>query len=193
MNWLLAGFFPAWIYLAWILNTFKMTNQDDEVVKKIFVHFVVLKVLCPNDWQQNQFHINPKKQRCTIPLLILHLRDNHFCPNFSPGYFCSYSDRINLWRGRTIDRPTLTRFIRPLLPNASHETCVQRMQGLIWEIHIEISEKYTSNYLRNINLKCIWILKPSLLSLLVVVINISLMIDWAGIMWSPRYFELMPF
>ena len=54
-------------------------------------------------------------------------------------------DRINLWTGEQLIEPTLTRFIRPLLPSASHETCVQRMQGLIWDIHIKISENTNSN------------------------------------------------
>ena len=76
------------------------------------VVFVVWRFhVCPNDWQLNQFHINPKREmhnlstsasKTTISFKLCSRVFNWilFSWIFFNRIFCSLSDRINLW-GRT--------------------------------------------------------------------------------------------
>ena len=82
--------------------------RDNE--KKVV--FVVWRFhVCPNDWQLNQFHINPKREmhnlstsasKTTISFKLCSRVFNWilFSWIFFNRIFCSPSDRINLW-GRT--------------------------------------------------------------------------------------------
>ena len=110
-----------------------------ETMKKLV--FVVWRFhVCPNDWQLNQFHINPKREmhnlstsasKTTISFKLCSRVFNWilFSWIFFNRIFCSLSDRINLW-GRT-NRWSRSDKIYPnfwSLPNCRHETHVHRMK-----------------------------------------------------------------
>ena len=88
------------------LTMFLLRDNEKKVV------FVVWRFhVCPNDWQLNQFHINPKREmhnlstsasKTTIPFKLCSRVFNWilFSWIFFNRIFCSLSDRINLW-GRT--------------------------------------------------------------------------------------------
>ena len=107
--------------------------RDNE--KKVV--FVVWRFhVCPNDWQLNQFHINPKREMHNLSTsaskttISIKLCSWVFSWIFFNRIFCSLSDRINLWGRTNRWSLSLTRFIQPLVSpqlqtwntRAPHET-----------------------------------------------------------------------